>query len=328
MKIEFCVNGLNSFLPGIAHQLGLKVENSGFKLPDKLGRGFFSEVHLSPDILITYYELFLYENTTVLRKKSRNDDIVPIIFWVSTNGITQTLSFEEREIGNDTPNGIFMPSHEMEPKYIFPSMTPIKNLTLFVKKKWLREYISDQNDFINNHILSNSGYFIFEEITFDMQSIIDDIQHTLKNNNMKFSFSKIGLLANTLKLLHQFLQKLSLRSVNTHIERVNPIDIQRLFKTKAVLSQNYVVIPSIENLAKESGMNKRKMQRLFKLVFGVSIYQFALAVKMREAHKMLRTKKYSVSEVGHQVGYSNLSHFTEQFKNQFGITPKSLLASE
>lgn len=44
--------------------------------------------------------------------------------------------------------------------------------------------------------------------------------------------------------------------------------------------------------------------------------------KMNLARQLLDTKIYSVSDVGYQLGYSNLSHFTEAFKKEFGINPK------
>ncbi|MFW6224053.1 MAG: helix-turn-helix domain-containing protein [Bacteroidota bacterium] len=43
-------------------------------------------------------------------------------------------------------------------------------------------------------------------------------------------------------------------------------------------------------------MNQRKLQKLFKQVFGKSIYQFALTLKMQKARNLLQTKKYPVSE--------------------------------
>jgi AraC-like DNA-binding protein len=79
----------------------------------------------------------------------------------------------------------------------------------------------------------------------------------------------------------------------------------------------------LNKLADTVGFSDSKLQKSFKQVFGKSIYQYALYEKMLVAQKMLKSKKYSVSEVGYELGYSNLSHFTKAFKNQFGVNPKT-----
>ncbi len=40
---------------------------------------------------------------------------------------------------------------------------------------------------------------------------------------------------------------------------------------------------------------------------------------------MLQTGKYSVKQVGLNIGFSNLSNFAKAFKKEFGILPKEIL---
>jgi len=40
---------------------------------------------------------------------------------------------------------------------------------------------------------------------------------------------------------------------------------------------------------------------------------------------MLQSGKYSVKEVGHDIGFSNLSNFAKAFKKEFGILPNEML---
>ena len=113
----------------------------------------------------------------------------------------------------------------------------------------------------------------------------------------------------------------------TNIANQFNVKVENIFKVKKLIMNNFADIPNIAFLAKEATMNERKMQKCFKQIFGESIYQYALSIKMKEAQKLLETKKYSVSEVGYKVGYSNLSHFTEKFKKHFSINPKAYLSS-
>ncbi|MBU2554928.1 MAG: helix-turn-helix transcriptional regulator [Bacteroidetes bacterium] len=326
MKIEFCIDKLDSFLQSIANQLGLDIDNNSFQIPSDQGKGYFTQIQFSKDILITYYELLLKEESTIIRKKSDNDNIIPIIFWLSNSGIMQELDSANKEIGKDTPNGIFLPANSFETKYTFPKDVMVRNITVFIHKQWLQENIKKQNDYINNVILSSTSFFLFEEISYSINEILMQIVHTLKNN-MDHTLAKINLYSNTLHLINLLFEKILIRSKDRQMVNINPQDIHLLFKVKSILLREYISIPSTDYLAKECGINKRKLQRLFKQVFGKSIYQFAVSVKMSEAKKMLSTKNYTVSEVGFIVGYSNLSHFTDKFKNHYAITPKLFLMS-
>jgi AraC-like DNA-binding protein len=245
---------------------------------------------------------------------------------LSNSGIKQELNTEKKEIGKDSPNGIFLPANSIETKYTFPKGVLVKNITLFIDKNWLQENILEQNNYLNNVILTSSDFFLFEDISYKMSEVLSQMEKTIKNK-MNHSLSKIHLYANTLSLIHLLFEKILNRPVNSQVVKITPHDIKQLFKVKDILIQEYISIPKTVYLAKESGISERKLQRLFKQVFGISIYQFAMNIKMNEARKMLTTKKYSVSEVGYMVGYSNLSHFTEKFKEYFGITPKSFLLS-
>lgn len=109
---------------------------------------------------------------------------------------------------------------------------------------------------------------------------------------------------------------------------INENDIDRLFKVKEELVSNLYEIPKVKSLAEKYAFSETKLQKLFKQVFGKSLYQFALYERMLWAKEMLSSGKFSVSEVGYRLGYSNLSHFSKAYKNQFGLTPKSMYKND
>jgi AraC family transcriptional regulator len=43
---------------------------------------------------------------------------------------------------------------------------------------------------------------------------------------------------------------------------------------------------------------------------------------------MKSSRKFSISEVAHQVGFADQSHLTHHVKRFYGVTPKMLLNSE
>lgn len=326
MKIEIYADKPENFLTNIANQFNIKVENNTLHLPEKYGKGYIKQINFSKGLALSYYELVLHNSLTIFRKKSENDKILPIIFWTSNSGISQEINLEKKLVGLDSPYGIFAPSNNIETTFTFPAHVLIKNITITINKDWLSNNLSSEDDYINKYILQKKSYYIFEEITSQMLETITSMENVF-NNQFHKSISKIYLNGKTLELLTHFFEKLLERPLNTQTININPVDVENIFKVKSLITNNFVNIPGIAFLAKEAVMNERKMQKCFKQIFGESIYQYALSIKMKEAQKLLETKKYSVSEVGYKVGYSNLSHFTEKFKKHFGINPKEFLSS-
>ena len=74
-------------------------------------------------------------------------------------------------------------------------------------------------------------------------------------------------------------------------------------------------------------MNELKLRRLFTQVFGMGIYDCYQHLRMKEAARLLREEKLTVSEAGYQMGFENLGHFTKVFEKHIGKKPKKYVQS-
>lgn len=77
----------------------------------------------------------------------------------------------------------------------------------------------------------------------------------------------------------------------------------------------------IEALSEISGINSAYFARLFADKFGMSPKEYVLELKMRRARELLSQEKYSVSEIGVILGYSDVYHFSKSFKHATGVPP-------
>lgn len=78
----------------------------------------------------------------------------------------------------------------------------------------------------------------------------------------------------------------------------------------------------IKELALAAHMSPTKLKRLFKQIFGDSIFSYYQQFRMQEAALLLMAEKLSVSAVGYRMGFTNLSHFSRIFKAHIGMNPK------
>ena len=72
-------------------------------------------------------------------------------------------------------------------------------------------------------------------------------------------------------------------------------------------------------------MSSTKLKTKFKNVYGMKLYEFYNRNRLEKAKEMLQSGKYSVKEVGHDIGFSNLSNFAKAFRKEFGILPNEML---
>lgn len=82
---------------------------------------------------------------------------------------------------------------------------------------------------------------------------------------------------------------------------------------------------SVEMLANSVGLSRVHLHRKLKELTNLSTRDFIRNIRMQQAAKLLKEKKLSISDVAYAVGYSNLSHFSNSFKELFGQTPKEYM---
>jgi len=85
--------------------------------------------------------------------------------------------------------------------------------------------------------------------------------------------------------------------------------------------------PSLPNLAKEVGLNIKKLKTEFKEVYGAPVFTFLLNYKMELAKNLLLEQQLNVNEISIKLGYSTSSHFIAAFKRKYSITPKQFSKS-
>jgi AraC-like DNA-binding protein len=69
-------------------------------------------------------------------------------------------------------------------------------------------------------------------------------------------------------------------------------------------------------------MSTFQFARIFQILIGTSPHEYLLSVRYRAALQMLLDGT-SVTEACFETGFTNLSHFTRQFKTRFGRSPST-----
>lgn len=101
-------------------------------------------------------------------------------------------------------------------------------------------------------------------------------------------------------------------------------DVERLEHARSQLLQRMSTPPRLPELARLVGLNEAKLKAGFRLHFGETVYGYLRQQRMIEAHRLLRERRYTVTEVAWRVGYANPSKFAAAFKDHFGVSPSQV----
>lgn len=77
---------------------------------------------------------------------------------------------------------------------------------------------------------------------------------------------------------------------------------------------------SVEQLAQQINLDRRYLSRLFKEQTGMTIQEYIISVRMKEAKHYLQ-QGYPVKECAMLCGYDDVSNFSKMFKRTFGCSP-------
>ena len=77
----------------------------------------------------------------------------------------------------------------------------------------------------------------------------------------------------------------------------------------------------MEDLASDLGMSASTFYQRFRDVTGMTPLQFQKEVRLQEARRLLIAGDVDAATAGYRVGYNDPSHFSRDYKRQFGAPP-------
>lgn len=83
---------------------------------------------------------------------------------------------------------------------------------------------------------------------------------------------------------------------------------------------------SIAELSKLCGITPEYFRKIFRSFYGVSPLKYINDLKISRAAELIRSGMYSVTDAALMSGYTDISHFSREFKRATGISPSKLKA--
>ena len=90
---------------------------------------------------------------------------------------------------------------------------------------------------------------------------------------------------------------------------------------RAVIMAHLADPPRIGEIARRVGLSQRRLNEVFREIFGASPMQCLVRWRLEMARDLLATGDLSVKQVAHCVGYAHVSNFSLAFTRHFGHPP-------
>jgi len=104
----------------------------------------------------------------------------------------------------------------------------------------------------------------------------------------------------------------------------NRRDVQFLNHVISIIEQ-HISDPIFDTitLARECNISRMHLHRKLKTLLSLSPGELIRNIRLYRAADLIKENYGAVSEIAHQVGFRNVSHFAKRFKELFGETPSN-----
>ncbi len=323
MKFEFTVHPHFNFVESFAKHFGLPVTHNKVTFPQKKGKGFIKLIEINQDVKCVIHHYHLKEDFFLKRLSSNEEnEMLSLVFYNQEVPVSANQNKEEiLRFIKQHDSSIQIASSALSTEAFFPQGTEIHYMVIGIRRKALKSLLKiphSKNELLNHIAHENVLFYYCEELT-------KDIAFELKNLMLIDDGEKLGLLAyqiNIQRILYLLFSKLLKRTEKNQYP-VNKEDVDKMDEIRETIMQDIATPPRLESLSKQVGMSQTKMKKLFKQVYGDSVYQYYQKMRMQEAAALLKHHNFTITEIGYQLGFTNMSHFSRLFKRHYGKTPKA-----
>ena len=121
--------------------------------------------------------------------------------------------------------------------------------------------------------------------------------------------------------LFQCLGRLQQEQLEAVCQRRHSDAIRPIRMAKQYVQEHYSQPITLESVCEVAGFSPSYFSALFKKETGEGFAKYLTRVRMEKAKELLQQTNLPVSEICAQVGYSDLKHFTQNFKKETNLNP-------
>ncbi|MDB4964704.1 MAG: AraC family transcriptional regulator [Myxococcales bacterium] len=124
-----------------------------------------------------------------------------------------------------------------------------------------------------------------------------------------------------LALAREMARRALVRHAGFRAPRFTASEDSRLRRVDRFIRENLGSPISLQAIAREAGLSRFHVLRLFKHAYGETPFKRLTRLRMEDAQRRLARTNVSVTEIASTCGYDNSAHFASAFRRVFGVSP-------
>ncbi len=198
-------------------------------------------------------------------------------------------------------NFIFVPSKVAESINGFPGLSELANTLQLL-----------------NLIPGPADWQELRDSTGAFHTILTSAYHDFEQRQSGFEARMYGWF---ILLLTEIERQLRLMGEEAYVGQTNPLSI--INQAITLIHNRYGSSLTAALVAGELGISERHLHRLFVKVRGITFNQYVQNTRIERSCELLRTTKWSISEIAEAVGYQDKGYFLKLFKRKMGQSPRA-----
>lgn len=292
-----------------------KESEKTYRLKDSAGEGIMHDYGIAPGIELVYSELESYY--PIVRERPESFDYIEIMYMVEGHA---DFEMENRRVASADKGDVCIFNDRVDAKKIIFGKGGIRCISIVLLLDTLKDEL---NRFFETKEFDNKPLF---EYAVEADSCIC----FAANEMLKTIFTELVLLPEEYGDCHRKL--LTLRAIlallnikggkSAEYRYFSGDSYNKVHMARKLLGENIASAISIEELSEKVKLNRTTLQKLFKQMYGVTVFEYRTQVRMQESKNLLLSNSLSITEIAGICGYANASKFSAAFKKCFGMTPK------
>jgi AraC-like DNA-binding protein len=295
--------------------IGFKAGYRNIDVPDSIGKGRLVSMDISDGFHVNFQSYQLNAPLQVI--KEATDELYESAYLVFYQlEVPHTAYIQGTELLYD--QGVNIYTQPINAVLEFPAHTQRDVVCMRIDRRRLADLLAGEELVFPEELLrQDQSFFLHEPLTPAMRSVLTELRTPPAAKNLQRLFYQVRAQ----QLVYLLMEQLNKRT-SAPLRTTNPEEIAKVFKARQLLTEDLAAPPTIPGLARAVLMSESQLKGSFREIFGVSIYQYFQHARMERARELLADSGRTVKEVGYELGFTNIGHFSRLFERVYRVKPK------
>lgn len=153
------------------------------------------------------------------------------------------------------------------------------------------------------------------KVTFDKSS---HLRSLFADAELLWKSKKVGYKADCMSVLYRVIA----RSERQEFEGLHPKNFAKIKDAVDYMGEHYTDPDfKVSRLYELSNISPKYFGTLFKAQYGVSPKEYVVCLRIERAKELLLSERLTVTDIGEELGFSDLYHFSKVFKAHTSFSP-------